>query len=181
MMKSYRLRRRGVSPIIATLMLVAIAVVGGVVVYTYFNNTSTKSVQSVTLHSLQLLGYDARQINPITNHLGAGISNANNATSITYIALYIKNSGTQQMEINRVYVNGASLTFNSGALNGSQFHVGSSVSSGVNTLNAGSTNTLLLRLPTTSAATSGTNLTVVVEVTGGQQFRYDIVAGNRVF
>jgi len=180
MMKSYRLRRRGVSPIIATLMLVAIAVVGGVVVYTYFNNISTKSqVQSVTLHALQLLGYDARQINPITNHLGAGISSANNATSITYIALYIKNSGTQQMEINRVYVNGASLTFNSGTLGTGQFHVGSSVTSGVNTLNAGNTDTLLLRL--SSAAPSGANLTVVVEVTGGQQFRYDIVAGNRVF
>jgi len=40
--QTYRLRRRGVSPIIATLMLVAIAVVGGVVVYTYFSNISNK-------------------------------------------------------------------------------------------------------------------------------------------
>jgi flagellin-like protein len=178
--QTYRLRRRGVSPIIATLMLVAIAVVGGVVVYTYFSNISNKTqIQQATLHATQLLGYDARQINPITNHLGAGISGANNATSITYIALYIKNSGAQQMEINRVYVNGAALTFNSGALNAGQFHIGSTTASGVNTLNTGSTDTLLLRL--SSAVTSGTNLTVVVEVTGGQQFKYDIVAGNRVF
>jgi len=176
----YKSRRRGVSPIIATLMLVAIAVVGGVVVYTYFTGIANKSqVQSATVHSMQLLGYDARQVNPITNHLGGGISTANNTTAITYIALYIKNNGAQSIEVNRVYVNGTALTFNSGSLQGGQFHIGTTIARGVNTLNVGSTDTLLLRLSNNVA--SGTSITVVVEVTGGQQFKYDILAGNRVF
>lgn len=175
-----RTAKRGVSPIIATLMLVAVAVVGGVVVYTYFQNISTKTAsQNITVENVQLLGYDIRQVNPITNHLGGGIANANNATAITYAALYIKNNSPSPIEINRVYVNGAAYNFNPGALGAGQFHVGSSVSSGSNTVNVGSTDTLLLRFST--AITAGTNLTIIVETSSGQQYKYVAVAGNRVF
>ena len=179
-----RTAKRGVSPIIATLMLVAVAVVGGVVVYTYFQNISTKTAsQNITVENVQLLGYDIRQVNPITNHLGGGIANANNATAITYAALYIKNNSPSPIEISRVYVNGAAYNFNPGALNapnaGQQFHVGSSVSSGSNTVNVGSTDTLLLRFST--AITAGTNLTIIIETSSGQQYKYVAVAGNRVF
>lgn len=175
-----RTAKRGVSPIIATLMLVAVSVIGGVVMYTYFQNISTKTAsQSIAPENIQLLGYDIRQVNPITNHLGGGIANANNASTITYAALYVKNNSPSPIEISRVYVNGAAYTFNSGALNQGQFHVGSSVSSGGKTINLGSTDTLLLRFH--GAITSGTNLSIVIETNSGQQFKYTVVAGNRVF
>ncbi|MCS6767826.1 MAG: hypothetical protein NZ517_03705 [Candidatus Nitrosocaldus sp.] len=175
-----RAAKRGVSPIIATLMLVAIAVVGGVVVYTYFQNISSKvAPQNVVAESLQLLGYDARQVNPLLNHLGGGITGANNSSSIAYVGMYIKNNSPQAVQISKVYVNGALYSFNSGTLAAGQFHFGSSVSSGTNTINPSSTDSLTLRL--TSAVSAGTNLTVVVETASGQQFKYDIVAGNRIF
>ncbi|MEM0364547.1 MAG: archaellin/type IV pilin N-terminal domain-containing protein [Candidatus Nitrosocaldus sp.] len=178
--KEVRAVKRGVSPIIATLMLVAIAVVGGVVVYTYFQNISSKvAPQSTVAENIQLIGYDVRQVNPIQNHLGGGIAGANNGASITYAALYIKNNSPSSLQISKVYVNGAQYNFNSGALAASQFHIGSSTSSGTNTINAASTDTLLLRLSSTVSA--GTNLTVIIESAGGQQFKYEIVAGNRVF
>lgn len=177
-MKADDASRRGVSPIIATMMLVAIAVVGGVIVYTYFQNIAGKTqIQASNLSSISMLGYDARQVNPVLNHLGGGITGANNSTGITYIALYIKNNNALEAQISKVYVNGGAYNFNA-TLTAAGFRIVSGLS-GVDTINASETGTLLIKL--NSAASSGQTLNVIVETMDKQQFKFNVVAGSRIF
>ncbi|MGI0082773.1 MAG: archaellin/type IV pilin N-terminal domain-containing protein, partial [Nitrosopumilaceae archaeon] len=54
-------RRRAVAPIIATLLMVAIAVVGGILIFVFAQGFFTDtSIQGPTIDSLEIFGYDAR-------------------------------------------------------------------------------------------------------------------------
>jgi len=71
--------RRGVAPVIATLLLVAIAVVGGSMIFVfaqgYFSDTQVSGVMEPEL--VKIVGYDTRDVNPSKIHNGLDIDGSN--------------------------------------------------------------------------------------------------------
>jgi len=69
---SKKFPRRGVAPVIATLLLVAIAVVGGSIIFVFaqgfFSSSQVSGTPSVEL--IEIIGYDARDVNELKAHDG---------------------------------------------------------------------------------------------------------------
>jgi len=129
--------RRAVSPIIATLLLIAIAVIGGVMIYVFtqgfFGNSSISTSPSVD--TITMSGYDMRGI---LAGVGTGVSSHEGTALVTYGdnaaagmqvdeegAIYIKNQGQKSYTISKLEVNGAPLVFigSAGGLNAGEYAV----------------------------------------------------------
>jgi len=71
--------RRGVAPVIATLLLVAIAVVGGSIIFVfaqgYFSSTQVSGEPQIEL--VKIVGYDTRDTSPLKIHNGLDLLPAN--------------------------------------------------------------------------------------------------------
>ena len=101
-------KRRSVAPVIATLLMVAIAVVGGMLVFVFAQDffTSTDSMTGPTIELLQIFGYDARDVadDPlvgIENDEGDGCTVKGTAggdlEDEDTIALYVRNLGSNDV------------------------------------------------------------------------------------
>ena len=113
--------RRAVAPIIATLLMIAIAVVGGVMIYVFtqgfFGNSSISTSPSVD--TITMSGYDMRGIDElvgITSHEGTaqatfGDTGAAGMAVDEEGTIFIKNQGQKAYTISKIEVNGAPLTF----------------------------------------------------------------------
>lgn len=114
-----RRSRRGVAPVIATLLLVAIAVVGGAIVFAYSQNFFSSSQISgrPTIEAVKILGYDARAVTEILNQNGiefaAGSGGNNDALKDQgeRVAVYIKNDSVQSITLSEVRFGGTAHTF----------------------------------------------------------------------
>ena len=73
--RSKNLQRRAVAPIIATLLLVAIAVVGGSIIFVFSQGffSSTQVSGSPQIELVKIFGYDTRDISPLKTHNGLDI------------------------------------------------------------------------------------------------------------
>src|SRR5574342_1119054 len=115
--------RKAVAPIIATLLMIAIAVVGGVMIYVFtqgfFGNNSVST--SPFMDAITMSGYDMREI-PATPT--TGVTTHESRTLVTYgdngVAgmmdneegtIFIKNIGQKPYTITKLEVNGRSLDF----------------------------------------------------------------------
>ena len=112
--------RKAVAPVIATLLLVAIAVVGGSIIFVfaqdYFKIVPT---DRLTIESVSILGYDARDATQLEIHDGT-LTAANTAGTIDgqliateRIAVYIQNNGQESMTISELRFAGTAYTFES--------------------------------------------------------------------
>ncbi|TBR20975.1 MAG: hypothetical protein EPO63_09165 [Candidatus Nitrosotenuis sp.] len=110
---------RGVAPVIATLLLVAIAVVGGGIVFAYSQSffSSSQISGKPTIEALKILGYDARAVEVIQNQNGAnfGALSGGNADTLKQanenVAVYIKNDSVQSITLNELRFGGSIYTF----------------------------------------------------------------------
>ena len=79
--------RRAVAPVIATLLMVAIAVVGGTIIFVFSQGffSQLQISGNPSIESVKILGYDARDVDALRSHDGTLMVNgtAGNATSIT--------------------------------------------------------------------------------------------------
>lgn len=102
---------RGVAPIIATLLMVAIAVVGGILIFVFAQGFFKDSaIQSPGLDSVQITGYDARDVATQDAHNGADLTSAaanSKLTDADHILVYIRNKGAQQLTIERIEIAGS--------------------------------------------------------------------------
>jgi len=104
--------RRAVAPVIATLLMVAIAVVGGMLVFVFAQDffTATDTMTGPTIEILQIFGYDARDLadDLIENHDGATCASENAAGATLAdgdtFALYVRNLGANDVIIGDVSV-----------------------------------------------------------------------------
>jgi len=113
--------RRAVAPVIATLLLVAIAVVGGSIIFVFSQGffSSAQISGSPQIESVKILGYDATDGDVIQFHDGIISTNpdlSGNATSDglnagEYVAVYLKNDSVNKVTINEVRLAGAVYTF----------------------------------------------------------------------
>lgn len=112
--------RRGVAPVIATLLLVAIAVVGGAIVFAYSQNFFSSSQISgrPTIEAVKIVGYDARAIPQLYNQNGVQFtSSGDNGDAVKNtdesVAVYVKNDSVQSITISELRFGGAIYTYTS--------------------------------------------------------------------
>jgi flagellin-like protein len=107
--------RRGVAPIIATLLMVAVAVVGGILIFVFaqgfFGTTSDLSVGGTSI--LKVTGYDARDTTALRTHDGTSLTVNAAADGMLdsgedAVFIYVRNAGTQSVTISSVEVNDVS-------------------------------------------------------------------------
>jgi hypothetical protein len=108
-----RSNHRGVAPVIATLLLVAIAVVGGTIIFVFSQSFFSQSQISGTpnIESVKILGYDARDIANLDAHDGATMtavgSVSNQGKNIgEYVVVYVKNDSVGQILFSEIRLGG---------------------------------------------------------------------------
>jgi flagellin-like protein len=116
--KQRKTSRRAVAPIIATLLLVAIAVVGGSIVFVFSQGffSSAQVSGSPNIESLRITGYDARDSAALTLHdgLASGViqgAASNGLATGERIAVYLQNNSVQKVTLSEIRLAGSVYTF----------------------------------------------------------------------
>ena len=116
--------RRAVAPVIATLLLVAIAVVGGSIVFVFSQGffSSAQISGAPQIESLQINGYDATDVTNLQLHDGSlieqsavpavfsGVAN-NGLLTGERVAIYVTNQGVSQAALTEVRFAGSVYTY----------------------------------------------------------------------
>ncbi len=126
-------QRRGVAPVIATLLLVAITVIGGSMVFVFaqefFGETQISVTPSVEL--IKIIGYDARDVQQVKAHDGIeilpenccgesnGLKNFNER-----IAIYVENNSVEQIFFSEIRIFGETYEFTSYTVTPPPFGIG---------------------------------------------------------
>ncbi len=108
-------KSRAVAPVIATLLLVAIAVVGGTIIFvfsqSFFNTTQISGM--LTIESVRILGYDARDVSQLRAHNDVIIDKPNSGgdgdginEQHERIAVYVKNNSVGSIIISELRFGG---------------------------------------------------------------------------
>ncbi len=101
-------KHRAVAPVIATLLMVAIAVVGGSIIFVFSQGFFSQAQISGTpqIELIKIVGYDARDVSSLQTHQGGLMllaASGGNADSASQqherIAVYLKNDSVQKMLI----------------------------------------------------------------------------------
>jgi len=124
-------KRKAVAPIIATLLMVAIAVVGGILIFVFTQGFFTESdVSAGSTDNIAILGYDLRDVidcEDLIDHAGTAVSVSASTVCDTgfsadglfadddMAAIYIENLGSSAVIISKVRIGDASYLHNTGA------------------------------------------------------------------
>jgi flagellin-like protein len=112
-------RRRAVSPIIATLLLIAIAVASGIIVYVYVNSLSGSLTSGGGQQVSSQIQMQAANFLPQT--FGAGKTSNGQVLDV-----FLENTGSSSLSISNVYFDGTQLTewaYSSGTSYGTNLYV----------------------------------------------------------
>src|SRR3990172_3845401 len=123
--KELRTSHKAVAPIIATLLLVAIAVVGGTIIFVFAQGFFSSSQISGTpqIESVQILGYDSRAVTNLQMHDGnpmiasSGNTNAN-VEADERVAVYLTNNSVQKIVLGAVSFGGYTYQYKNVAATG---------------------------------------------------------------
>jgi len=119
MQKHRENKHRAVAPIIATLLMVAIAVVGGILIFVFAQGFfSDSSIGSPSVESVEIFGYDASDSVDLFAHTGDSLPLAGGLVNQKLLdeeafAIYIRNGGGSDLIIQRIDVFGTEHTFQS--------------------------------------------------------------------
>ena len=111
-----RRKNRAVAPVIATLLMVAIAVTGGTVIFVFsqgFFSTAQISSGFQSFEDVKVLGYDARDVSKLTTHDGlqtfkpySGGDGDGLFEKHERIAIYVTNNSQQPITISEISFGG---------------------------------------------------------------------------
>ncbi len=111
--KELKNSHKAVAPVIATLLMVAIAVVGGTIIFVFSQGFFSSSQISGTpqIESIQFTGYDARAVTLLQVHDGNAMQtvSSNGDASVEAderIAVYITNNSVQTVVLGEISVGG---------------------------------------------------------------------------
>jgi hypothetical protein len=117
--KNWNSRHRAVAPVIATLLMVAIAVVGGTIIFVFsqgfFNQAQISGTPAI--ESVKILGYDARDVAALEAHNGisltaVGSDPANQGKNVgEYVIVYVKNDSVGQLLFSEIRLGGTVYTY----------------------------------------------------------------------
>jgi archaeal type IV pilus assembly protein PilA len=107
-------KKRGVAPVIATILLVAIAVVGGTIIFTFSQGffSSAQISGSPTIEALTILGHDARTVTQLVSHDGnmMSVNSGGNSNSVKEfderIAVYVRSDSPYSLTIAEISFGG---------------------------------------------------------------------------
>lgn len=190
------MKRKAVAPIIATLLMVAISVVGGILIFVFtqdfFVNTDI-SIPSIT--AIQIFGYDARDNTTIETHqdevlTAVGGTKTTKLEEGDAIALYVRNTGSRPATIEDIKVYGVSYTLDTAATlsaivpgNGKfALTVGETTTTKTNAIvNDGEEVTIIIRYDGTNGdVKSGRPVMVKITMSNGQIFTKLVQNGVRL-
>ncbi|MDG7015020.1 MAG: hypothetical protein JRM89_03415 [Nitrososphaerota archaeon] len=169
-MKIQQRRRAAVSPIVATLLLIAISVALGVVVYVF---TSGLAGSLTNAH-----------VNQLTEQVSLDAYNFQ-VSPHNYLTMYLRNTGTGSVSVSAVYFNGVAAQFFGTC--------GYLVSTATTVTTATSSSTALAATTTTATetaqqtcqlnvfgmtASAGTSYQVTIATVDGGKFIFNVVAGQ---
>lgn len=112
--------RRAVAPVIATLLLVAIAVVGGSIVFVFSQGffSSAQISGSPTIESMKFAGYDLSDGATLLNHDGTSYSSTNTADGSLKVGenvvVYIQSNSVGKITLSEVRLGGTVYNYTSG-------------------------------------------------------------------
>ncbi len=107
-------KRRAVAPVIATLLMVAIAVVGGTIIFVFSQGFFSQSQISgtPTIESVKILGYDARDVANLEAHDGQVMTVLGSDNNVQgknvgeYVVVYLKNDSVGQIQFSEIRLGG---------------------------------------------------------------------------
>ena len=111
--------RRAVAPVIATLLLVAIAVVGGSIVFVFSQGffSSAQISGAPQIESLKFTGYDATDGTTVLNHDGttfaAGNTAGNGLVTDENVVIYIQSNSVGKLTLSEVRFGGTVYNYTS--------------------------------------------------------------------
>lgn len=114
--------RRAVAPVIATLLMVAIAVVGGTIIFVFSQGFFSQSQISgnPSIESIKILGYDARDADALRAHDGLTMAagTGGNATSLgklvdERVTVFLKNDSVGQVLFSEIRLGGTVYAYDS--------------------------------------------------------------------
>jgi len=198
--------RRAVAPVIATLLLVAIAVVGGSIIFVFSQGffSSAQVSGAPQIESIEIVGYDASDVQVLIIHDGlcttdcAGTADWDGAPNNGLltgerVAVYVQNQSAQRVTLNEVLLAGTIYTYEpliavplfTGTTNGEYMIVTTGVAGGpaiakddiVATLEAGEEATILFDL--IGGIQNGRDAQFKIETANGAVFVGTIIAGQQ--
>jgi len=132
--KELKSNHRAVAPVIATLLMVAIAVVGGTIIFVFSQGFFSSSQISGTpqIEALSVVGYDATDSVTLVAHEGSPLTNKGGAadnikSADERVAIYLTNDSVQKITIAKLRFSGVeyNMTSNTGAAVGDWAAAGS--------------------------------------------------------
>ena len=113
---SKNFQKRAVAPVIATLLLVAIAVVGGSIIFVFSQDffATAQISGSPQIESVKILGYDATDRDSVQYHDGflttvaaiSGNVTSDGLNSNDYVGVYLKNDSVNKVTLSEIRVAG---------------------------------------------------------------------------
>ena len=118
----YKYSQRAVAPIIATLLMVAISVVGGILIFVFAQGFFTDTnIGTPTFESLEIFGYDARDQAALEMHNDdptittddrtVSVAASGNMKTDDAFVLYVRNKGAIAITIDKIKVYGIDYTW----------------------------------------------------------------------
>ena len=112
--KELKSNHRAVAPVIATLLMVAIAVVGGTIIFVFAQGffSSSQISGTPTIEAVKFLGYDATTAATLTAHdgnlmlAGSGGNGNQNVEQGERIAIYFTNDSVQKIVLGEIWFGG---------------------------------------------------------------------------
>ena len=107
-------KHRAVAPVIATLLMVAIAVVGGTIIFVFSQGFFSQSQISGTpsIESVKILGYDSRDVANLIAHDGITMIDAGSDSTTPgknigeYVVVYVQNDSVGQILFSEIRLGG---------------------------------------------------------------------------
>ncbi|MFB5624139.1 MAG: archaellin/type IV pilin N-terminal domain-containing protein, partial [Nitrosopumilus sp.] len=121
--------RRAVAPVIATLLLVAIAVVGGSIVFVFSQGffSSAQISGSPNIESLRFTGYDASDGASLLNHDGTTFDAQNSAGNglnpTDDVIVYVQSNSVGKLTLSEVRFGGTVYSYNATTATQGQYNI----------------------------------------------------------
>jgi archaeal type IV pilus assembly protein PilA len=118
--KELKTSHRAVAPVIATLLMVAIAVVGGTIIFVFSQGffSSSQISGTPTIEAVRILGYDASDSAILTAQSGTVMNTANSGGSVDgvksqdeRVAVYVKNDSVQAITLSEMRFGGTAYNY----------------------------------------------------------------------
>jgi FlaG/FlaF family flagellin (archaellin) len=117
--KELKTSHKAVAPVIATLLMVAIAVVGGTIIFVFAQGFFSSSQISGTpqIEAVKIEGYDARAVPNLQMHDGnamvatSGNTPDSNVEADERVAVYVTNNSVQKIVLGEIWLGGFQYTY----------------------------------------------------------------------